>query len=129
MTDTTKHGKQRDLVVTRVFDAPVEHVWEAWTEPEHVRQWWGPEGFTCPLARMDVRAGGTSLVCMRVPKEYGDQDIYTTWTYRKIDPHTLIEFILCRPRRQEGRPCQAGYASGKPTRRTSCYYVQGGRRQ
>jgi uncharacterized protein YndB with AHSA1/START domain len=91
MTDTaTPSAKTRDLVITRVFDAPVERVWEAWIDPEHVKRWWGPKGFTAPVADMDVREGGTSLVCMRSPE---GQDFYNTWTYRKIVPLQLIEFI------------------------------------
>ena len=57
-------------------------------------RWWGPTGFTSPSAEMDFREGGTSLVCMRAPKEFGGQDMYNTWTYRKIVPMELIEFIL-----------------------------------
>ena len=57
-------------------------------------QWWGPEGFTCPVAKMDFREGGTSLVCMRAPKEFGGQDMYNTWSYRKIVPLERIEYIL-----------------------------------
>lgn len=64
---STQPRQKRDLVVTRVFDAPVEHLWQAWSDPEYVMQWWGPEGFTSPLAHMDFREGGTSLVCMRSP--------------------------------------------------------------
>jgi uncharacterized protein YndB with AHSA1/START domain len=82
-----------DLVVTRVFDVPLEQAWKAWSEPELVKQWWGPTGFTCPLANMDFREGGTSLVCMRAPKEYGGQDMYNTWTYQNIVPTQRIEFI------------------------------------
>jgi uncharacterized protein YndB with AHSA1/START domain len=93
MTDTTKSGKKRDLVVTHVFDAPVEQVWKAWSDSDQVMRWWGPTGFTAPLARMDFREGGTSLVCMRAPKEFGGQDLYNTWTYRKIVPMQQIEFI------------------------------------
>jgi uncharacterized protein (TIGR02246 family) len=81
----------RDLAVTRVVDAPVEQVWKAWSDPEHVLRWWGPAGFTSPLAKMDFREGGTSLVCMRSPE---GQDLYNTWTYRKIVPMQLIEFLL-----------------------------------
>jgi uncharacterized protein YndB with AHSA1/START domain len=81
----------RDLVVTRQFDAPVEQVWKAWSDPEQVMRWWGPNGFTTPLARMDFREGGSSLVCMRSPD---GQDLYNTWTYRKIVPLEQIEFIL-----------------------------------
>ena len=86
--------KKRDVVVTRVFDAPIELVWKAWSDPEYVMQWWGPEGFTCPLAEMDFREGGVSLVCMRAPKEFGGQDMYNTWTYKKIVPMQRIEYIL-----------------------------------
>jgi uncharacterized protein YndB with AHSA1/START domain len=89
----TDNVKKRDVVVTRVFDAPVEQVWKAWSDSDQVMRWWGPTGFTAPLARMDFREGGTSLVCMRAPKEFGGQDLYNTWTYRKIVPMQQIEFI------------------------------------
>ena len=92
--NTTQSVKKKDLIVTRVFDAPVELVWKAWTDPQHVMRWWGPNGFTAPVARIDFREGGTSLVCMRAPKEFGGQDMYNTWTYQKIVPMELIEFIL-----------------------------------
>jgi uncharacterized protein YndB with AHSA1/START domain len=80
----------KDLVVTRLFDVPVEFVWKAWSDPEHVMRWWGPGGFTSPLVKMDFREGGTSLVCMSSPA-YGD--LYNTWTYREIKPMQRIEFI------------------------------------
>jgi uncharacterized protein YndB with AHSA1/START domain len=53
----------------------------------------GPTGFTCPLANMEFREGGTSLVCMRAPKEYGGQEMYNAWTYQSIVPMEKIEFI------------------------------------
>jgi uncharacterized protein YndB with AHSA1/START domain len=95
MTDaqTPKSGKKRDLVFTRIFDAPVERVWKAWTDPEQVMRWWGPNHFTCPVAKMDFREGGRSLVCMRAPKEFGGQDMYSTWTYTKIVPLREIEYL------------------------------------
>ncbi len=82
-----------DMTVTRVFDAPVDRVWHAWTDSEWLKRWWGPTGFTCPVANLDVREGGTSLVCMRAPAEYGGHDLYNTWTYHKLEPHQRIEFI------------------------------------
>ncbi len=48
----------REIVVSRVFDAPRELVWKVWTEPEHVAQWWGPRGFSTTIHEMDVRPGG-----------------------------------------------------------------------
>ncbi len=81
-----------DVISTRQFKAPVAEVWRAWSEPDYVTQWWGPEGFTSPSADLDFRVGGTSLVCMRAPADYGGQDFYNTWTYRRIEPVALIEF-------------------------------------
>jgi uncharacterized protein YndB with AHSA1/START domain len=79
-----------DMIVTRRFDAPVERVWKAWSDPEDVKRWWGPRGFSAPLCRMDFREGGTTLVSMR-----SDQggEIFNTWTYRLIEPMERIEFI------------------------------------
>jgi uncharacterized protein YndB with AHSA1/START domain len=93
MTRNNVAPKNRDLVITRVFAAPIELVWKAWTEPEYVMRWWGPDYFTSPSAEIDFREGGTSLVCMRAPKEFGGQDIYSTWVYQKIVPMERIEFI------------------------------------
>ena len=90
----SKDDQTHNVVVTRVFNAPVEEVWKAWSESDYVMQWWGPTGFTCPLAEMDFREGGTSLVCMRAPKEFGGQDMFNTWTYTKIVPHERIEYII-----------------------------------
>jgi uncharacterized protein YndB with AHSA1/START domain len=83
----------RDIVVTRIFDAPVELVWKAWTDSEHVMKWWGPDYFTSPSAKMDVRVGGTSLVCMRAPQDFGGMDMYSTWVYKEIVPLKRLEFI------------------------------------
>ena len=82
-----------DVVVARVLDAPVEEVWKAWSAPDYVTRWWGPAGFTSPSAEMDFRVGGSSLVCMRAPDEYGGGEIYNTWTYARIEPNERIEFV------------------------------------
>ncbi len=57
----------REIVVTRVFDAPRELVFEAWTDPEQVVQWWGPFGFTTTIHEMDVRPGGVWRFVMHGP--------------------------------------------------------------
>jgi uncharacterized protein YndB with AHSA1/START domain len=84
---------KQDLVLTRVFDAPIEQVWKAWSDGEQVMRWWGPNYFMSPSAKMDFREGGVSLVCMRAPKEFGGQDMYNTWTYLKIVPMQQIEYL------------------------------------
>ncbi|MEP7293043.1 MAG: SRPBCC domain-containing protein, partial [Chloroflexota bacterium] len=83
----------KDFSVTRVFDAPVEDVWRAWSDADQVMRWWGPTGFTSPTCRMDFREGGTTIVHMRAPADFGGQDFYNTWTYSKIVPMQRIEFI------------------------------------
>jgi uncharacterized protein YndB with AHSA1/START domain len=77
------------LEITRVFDAPRELVWRAWTEPELVKRWWGPEYFTCPFARIDLRVGGKYLFCMR---SSDGKDYWSTGVYREIVPP---ERIVC----------------------------------
>ena len=86
--------KKHDVVVVRVFRAPVKEAWKAWSDPELVMRWWGPTGFSCPAATMDFREGGTSLVCMRAPKEFGGRDMFNTWIYEKIVPMKRFVYIL-----------------------------------
>ena len=66
-TSATGQRNERTVVITRVFDAPRELVWKAWTDPRHVAQWWGPQGFTNPVCEMDVRPGGALRIVMRAP--------------------------------------------------------------
>ncbi len=73
----------RELVITRVFDAPHELVWKAWTDPESVMRWWGPKNFTSPVSKIDLRVGGAYLNCMRSPE---GKDFWSTGVYREIVP-------------------------------------------
>lgn len=61
-------GMETEFVVTRDFDAPRDLVWKMWTEPEMVKQWWGPTGFTAPVIKSDFRQGGSYLYDMRDPE-------------------------------------------------------------
>ena len=58
---------ERQITITRVFDAPRDTVFEYWTQAEHLKQWWGPEGFTITQARADARPGGELFVVMKGP--------------------------------------------------------------
>lgn len=72
----------------RSFDAPRQLVWEAWTEPQKVKQWWGPKDFSCPTAEIDLRKNGRYLTCMRSPE---GKDYWSTGTYKVIDePKKLV---------------------------------------
>ena len=57
----------REIVITRVLDAPRERVFEAWTDPAQVGHWWGPTGFTTTIHEMDVRPGGVWRFIMHGP--------------------------------------------------------------
>ena len=81
-------GEQAErMVVTRIFNAPRELVWKAWTDPEYVMQWWGPKGFTTPVCKMDFRVGGKFLCCMRSPD---GQEFWNAGEYHEIVPHEKI---------------------------------------
>ena len=92
--DKKMNNDTLDMFIKRSFDVSPALLWEAWSTEEMVKQWWGPKGFSCPVAKMAFKEGGTSLVCMRAPKEYGGQDMYNTWSYGKIVPMDRIEYVL-----------------------------------
>jgi len=64
---STDAQSDREIVITRVFNAPRELVFKVWTQPKHIEQWWGPKGFTTRVDEMDLRPGGTSRYVMCGP--------------------------------------------------------------
>ncbi len=96
-----------EVFIERVFDAPRELVYKAWTDPEHMRQWWGPEGFTIPTISIDLRTGGEFHFCMR------SQDGFEMWlkgVYSEvIEPERVVS--TCFVSDEEGNfvtPAQLG---------------------
>ncbi len=75
---TTKTQEMHVLVIKRVFDATRDQLWHVWTEPDLLKMWWGPKDFSVPHLKMDFRAGGKYLSCMRSPegKEYWNTGVY-----------------------------------------------------
>lgn len=82
-----KIENKNELTITRVFDAPREKVWKAWTAPEEVKKWWGPKNFTAPVSKIDLRVGGKYLSCMRGPD---GKDYWSTGVYRELVPMERI---------------------------------------
>ena len=78
------------VVIERTFDAGVDLIWQMWTDPEHFKKWYGPKGFTVPIAEMDVRVGGRRLVCMASPD--GSMKMWTTGEYTEIIPHVRLVY-------------------------------------
>ena len=84
-----------DLVVeaARELDAPPSVAWRSWTDPAVLQRWWGPTGFSCPTAQLDVRVGGRSLVSMSAP-DWGFPEMFSTWEYTVVDQPHRLEFVF-----------------------------------
>jgi uncharacterized protein YndB with AHSA1/START domain len=79
-----------DFVISRVFDAPREMVWKAFTDPEHMKHWWGPKGFKVIVSKMDLRPGGTYHYCLKAPD---GTPMWGKFVYREIIPPQRIVLI------------------------------------
>ena len=86
-TDSIIESTPEELVITRVVDAPRELVFQAWTEPERLMRWWGPNGFTTPSFTVDLRVGGVLHYRMRSPD---GKDYWGIGVYREIVPSERI---------------------------------------
>jgi uncharacterized protein YndB with AHSA1/START domain len=82
--------QSKDFVLSRVFDAPRDLVWQCFTDPERMKQWWGPKGVTVIASKMDLRVGGTYHYGMQTPD---GTVMWGKFVYRKIDPQDQIELI------------------------------------
>ncbi len=80
--------KEREITITRIFDAPRQLVWKAWTDPKHLSQWWGPKNFSNPVCEVDARAGGKWHIVMRAPdgQEYPCGGVYQ----EVLEPERLV---------------------------------------
>jgi uncharacterized protein YndB with AHSA1/START domain len=81
MSDTTAKDA---VVIERTFEAAVDLIWQMWTDPEQFKKWYGPKGFTVPVAEMELRVGGKRLVCMEMQKPDGSMKMCTTGEYTEI---------------------------------------------
>jgi uncharacterized protein YndB with AHSA1/START domain len=83
-----KKPAERELVITRVFDAPRELVFKAWTKAERLTRWWAPKGCTTPFCKIDLRVGGVFHYCIRLPE---GRDIWRIGVYREIvEPERIV---------------------------------------
>ena len=81
---TDNNGSHDAVTIERSFDAPVDLIWQMWTDPEHFATWYGPDGASIPVAQMDVRVGGTRMVCMEVQTPRGPMLMWFTGEYREV---------------------------------------------
>jgi uncharacterized protein YndB with AHSA1/START domain len=81
---TDNNGSQDSVTIERSFDAPVDLIWQMWTDPEHFKAWYGPNGATIPVAKMDVCVGGTRLLCMEMQTPDGPMQMWFAGEYREV---------------------------------------------
>ena len=87
---TTSETESADFVIARVLDAPRDLVWKAFTEPERMRHWWGPKGFSVIASKMDLRPGGTYHYGM---KGLDGSTMWGKFVFREITAPERMVFI------------------------------------
>jgi uncharacterized protein YndB with AHSA1/START domain len=109
MENKENDTSNRELRLSRLLDAPVELVWEVWTDPEHLVQWWGPNGFTNTISLMDVRPGGEWDLVMHGPDgtDYNNKSVFREVVlhrkivYEHISAPKFIATISFEPRGEQ----------------------------
>ena len=86
-TQVAPAKNQKPIQFSRLFNLPLSKVWQAFTEPESFKKWWGPEGFTCPSSSIDLNPGGNYLHCMRSSE---GQEFWSTGVFKEIIPYKKI---------------------------------------
>jgi uncharacterized protein YndB with AHSA1/START domain len=84
---TARFPADRELVLTRLIDAPREKLYRAWTDPALLKQWFAPLPYTTPVAELDVRTGGSNFIVMRGPD---GQDMPNRGVYLEVVPNERI---------------------------------------
>ena len=84
-----KDADARTVTVTARFDAPIDRVWQVWSDPRQLERWWGPPGYPATVTEHDLAPGGTVAYAMTGPE--GDRH-GGTWRVRAVDPPRAVEF-------------------------------------
>jgi uncharacterized protein YndB with AHSA1/START domain len=90
MSTTATATKSADFVISRVFNVSRELLWKCFTEPERMKQWWGPKGCVVTVSKMELRPGGTYLYGMQMPD---GTPMWGRMVYREIVPPEKLVFI------------------------------------
>ena len=89
------NASQDAVQIERTLDAPADLIWQMWTQPEHFKAWYGPEGATIVVARMDVRVGGRLLVGMEIATPNSTMRMWFTGEYREVVENKRLVYTRC----------------------------------
>jgi uncharacterized protein YndB with AHSA1/START domain len=89
---TDDSNSEESVVIERRFDAPASLIWQMWTDPEHFKAWYGPQGAAIPVAKMDVRVGGSRLVGMEMETPNGLMQMWFTGEYLEVVEHKRLVY-------------------------------------
>ncbi|NNC43374.1 MAG: SRPBCC domain-containing protein, partial [Acidimicrobiia bacterium] len=103
---------ENSVMIERTLDAPVELVWQMWTDADHFAAWYGPMGATIPKAEMDVRVGGRRLICMAMETPNGPMQMWFTGEYREVVPNQRL--VYTEAMSDENGNVQSGGQDGHP---------------
>ncbi len=115
MTDNT--SSPNAVVIERRLDGPVDLIWQMWTEPRHFKAWYGPGGATIPVAKMDVRVGGTRVVCMEMQTPNGPRQMWFTGEYVEVVQNERLVYTESMSDENGNvlSPADLGMPEGHPT--------------
>ena len=102
--------------IEREFDASLDAVWSMWTEAEKFQSWYGPNGFTIPVAEMDVTVGGTRKISMEMKTPERTMQMWFIGEYKEISPKTRLVYSesMCDPDGNVLSPASMGMPEGTP---------------
>ena len=104
------------VLIERVFDAPIETVWEMWTDPSLFQKWYGPNGMEVPVAEMDVVIGGKRKICMEMVRPDRIMTMWFTGEYKEVEKPTRLVYTesMCDEDGNIMSPQSMGMPEGHP---------------
>lgn len=87
----------KELEIERTYDAPIKNVWKAWTEPEQIKAWWGPDNVSIPECEVDLRVGGRIYIVMKAGEAMGPYK-GTRWpmdgTFTEVEENSRLAYAV-----------------------------------
>lgn len=109
-------SQQEWVKIEREFDAPLDAVWDMWTNPSLFKQWYGPMGMSVPVAEMDVVVGGTRKVCMEMKTSEREMSMWFIGVYKEVTRPSRLVYTesMCDAEGTIMSPASMGMPEGHP---------------